>query len=218
VSFDPLPAPLLEALDRSPPGRVVELGCGDGRLARIMAGHRAWPLGMDRVRQPGVDFPFVVGDVARPPLRAGAWDVVVLANLLRHLPEAAIRAELWYSWLDLLGADGDLFILEDEPAVGPGPAWNYMRLQALLAELPGRGPLLPLVEFRRRCRRGPVRIAAAGLQANRYPLDATAVGDMLADGTPPRGSAAAKLAADIARDGIALGSYWWARIERRRIS
>ena len=218
MSFDPLPAPLIEALDRSPPGRVVELGCGDGRLIRIMAGHRAWMLGVDRARQPGADFPFVIGDAARPPLRAGAWDVVILANFLRHLPEAALPAELWYSWLDLLGAGGGLFVLEDEPAAGPGPAWNYMRLQTLLAELPGRGPLLPLAGFRRRCRRGPVRIAAAGLQANRYPLDAAAVGEMLADGAPPPGSTAAKLAADVAREGIAPGSYWWARMERRRIS
>lgn len=172
-------------------------------------------LGLDRRRDPGIDFPFVMGDALRPPLRPDAWDVVVVANLLRHLPGEAIGSRLWYSWLDLLAAGGALFVLEDEPTAAPGPAGNFTRLQQLMAGLPGRGPLLPLAGFRRRCRGGGVRIADDGLVTNSYPLDGAVVQKMLAGGAPAPGSEAALLAADIARDGIAAGSYWWARIERR---
>ena len=215
MSFDPLPMPLQKALDRSPAGRAVELGCGDGHFTRILAGRRSWVVGLDRSRPLEPDFPFVVGDAARPPLRPGAWDTVVVPNLLRHLPAEALAGELWYAWFDLLADDGALYVLEDEPATDPGPAGHYARLQALLAELPGRGPLLPLAEFRRRCQRGPARIVAYGLEPNRYPLDADAVVSLLASGAPAPGGEAAALAADIGRDGIAPGLCWWARIEQR---
>ena len=57
--------------------------------------------------------------------------------------------------------------------------------------------------------------AEEGTLTNRYPLDPIAVVRMLEDGDPRPGSEAAVLAADIARDGIVAGDYWWARIERR---
>ncbi|MCP4571976.1 MAG: class I SAM-dependent methyltransferase [bacterium] len=219
MSFDPLPASLLTVLHRTRDGRILDLGCADGQLARLLDAQGAQVVGLDRMNLSGEGgFPFVVGDATRPPLRPAAWDLVIVANLLRHLPGAANDAELWYSWFDLLAAGGAFFVLEDEPAATAGPAGHYSRLQALLAGLPGRGPLLPLADFRRLCRRGAVRIAEDGWAANRYPMDAGAVVEMLASGKPPPGSEAAILAADIARDGIAAGHYWWARVERRQVS
>jgi ubiquinone/menaquinone biosynthesis C-methylase UbiE len=91
--------------ERPPPGRVLDLACGEGRNAVWLA-TRGW-------RATGVDFSaaaitraqrladdagvpdrveFVVGDVARGPLPAGPFDAVIVAYL--QLSAAARRTAL----------------------------------------------------------------------------------------------------------------------------
>ncbi len=217
MAFVPLPNQLLDILHGQPALTVLELGCGDGRFSRILAGQGADVWGLDLVAPGRGTVARVVGDARRPPLRPGQWPVVVAANLLRHLAPDRGVAALMRGWLDLVAPDGSLWILEDAPG-GTSPAEaNFDALQALLAELPGRGPLLGLAEFladmKARSDTIAVSVTAAAEEENRYPLDALAVLAMLESGRPGPGTPADDLARAITADGVTCGRYWWARVE-----
>ena len=157
----------------------------------------------------------VVGDVVRPPLRTGCWSVAVAANLVRHLEQGLGLDRIVRTWLDLLAPGGDLFLLEDAPG-GRDPAQsNYEALQALLAGLPGRGPLLAWEEFQPRLDATGAHVVAAGTQDNGYALDAASVVAMLESGTPGRDTPAVALAEAIRRDGVACGRFWWVLLRRK---
>ncbi|MCX3063119.1 class I SAM-dependent methyltransferase [Streptomyces beihaiensis] len=101
------------------PGRVLDLGCGTGSLSLLAAerGHRV--TGVDSApamlehahrKLAGRDAEFLLGDAARPPVRQGAYDVVLVRHVLWTLPEpeAVLRR-----WLGLLApAAGRLVLVE----------------------------------------------------------------------------------------------------------
>ena len=217
MAFVPLPNQLLDILHRQPDLTVLELGCGDGRFSRILAGEGADVWGLDLVPPARGTVARVVGDARRPPLRPGHWPVVVAANLVRHLAPDRGVAALVRGWLDLVATGGSLWILEDAPG-GTSPAEaNFAALQALLAELPGRGPLLGLAGFladmKARSDGIAVTVTAAAEEENRYPLESLAVLAMLESGRPAPGTPADHLAQAIAADGVTCGRYWWVRME-----
>jgi SAM-dependent methyltransferase len=75
-------------------GRILDLGCGDGVLASILADRGAWAVGIDSDRamleaaalraghQQGRRPRFVEGRVERLPFRDGVFDVVVAVTVL----------------------------------------------------------------------------------------------------------------------------------------
>jgi len=215
MSFDPLPKSLLRRLQEEPGLCVLDLGCGDGRFGRVLAGNGARPVGLDRC-PPGLGSSAqVVGDVVYPPLAVGCWSMVAAANLVRHLAAGAALVPVVNRWLDLLTPGGDLYLLEDAPG-GQEPAQrNYAALQDLLAELPDRGPLLDREEIVGRLECSDAQVVEAGSMFNIYDLDATAVVSMLRRGELPEESPAARLAAAIERDGVACGPYWWLHLRRK---
>jgi hypothetical protein len=144
-------------------------------------------------------------------LRQGTVAVVVAANLLRHLkdPVAALR-----EWQGLVGPTGQLWILEDEPALDGSPGSLYRDLQAFLSRVvPGRRALQPRSAFRdlvaadRRWRLGRLR--------NRQrPEDLPALIDWLSGHATAGDEQAGALAARLREEGLDYGEYWWGRWAR----
>lgn len=98
--------------------RVVDLGCGGGRMALALAERGALVTGVDRAgraleagleeaRRRGLDVRFVCADLTRTPLPDGDFDFVVLGDVLEHLedPRAAIAEAA-----RLLAPRGRLFV------------------------------------------------------------------------------------------------------------
>jgi 2-polyprenyl-3-methyl-5-hydroxy-6-metoxy-1,4-benzoquinol methylase/GT2 family glycosyltransferase len=79
------------------PRRILDLGCGRGRLAEILAerGHQVVgvdveaPASVSSAIAPHLRFEFVAGDLARglPAELEGSFDVILLADVLEHLPD-----------------------------------------------------------------------------------------------------------------------------------
>jgi 2-polyprenyl-3-methyl-5-hydroxy-6-metoxy-1,4-benzoquinol methylase len=87
----------------APPSRVLDVGTGDGLLARELAavGHEVTAIDVDaptiaraRAQANGAPIDFVVGDVMSHPLEPESFDGVVSIATLHHLPEAAALARL----------------------------------------------------------------------------------------------------------------------------
>lgn len=84
--------------------RALDVGCGDGLLARAIAGQGLDVVGIDvsagmialaRARTPhDLRIEYRVGDVMTAPLSAGAFDLVVTVNMVHHLPLASIVPRL----------------------------------------------------------------------------------------------------------------------------
>jgi SAM-dependent methyltransferase len=215
MSFAPLPKILRNRFAELDPATavVVELGSGDGRFLKEIRPLGIEVLGLDRALPgSGVDAD-LVADACRPPLRDGSCDLVIAANLVRHLAGRRRSLDFLPAWFRLLRPGGSLFILEDEPVRRPRGATAYRLLQDFLSRVmpDGRGPLMGLGEFRD-------RIASAGIggvwefggDVNTYPLDADAVVGMLRGADLDPGGEAARLADRIAKDGLDPGRYWWA--------
>ncbi len=76
--------------------RVLDVGCGDGRLARAIADRRPDLSfeGIDVVDRPGAVIPVRVFDGKRIPCADRAGDVVLIADVLHHTDDpAALLAE-----------------------------------------------------------------------------------------------------------------------------
>lgn len=215
MPFDPVPETITEICRAAPDGfRAVELGCGDGALRDRLRRGGAWCAGLDlapRALARGVD---VRGDARRPPLRAASLDLVLAANLARHLVPADPGLRFLDAWLGLLKPGGSVVLLEDEPTDEPAAA-NHRDLQAFLARLApaGRGPLVARDAFL-----GALpahlasRVAGGAVAANARRLDAGAVLAMLERGRPQPGGEAARLVTSIRRHGLACGRMWWLRL------
>ena len=89
---------LVDAVDGLPPGRALDLACGDGRNAAWLAEH-GWRVtavdfsaeALRRAHELAADVEWREGDVRDVAIDAGAFDLVVLAYL--HLPPEAMRAD-----------------------------------------------------------------------------------------------------------------------------
>jgi ubiquinone/menaquinone biosynthesis C-methylase UbiE len=104
----------------SPGADVLDVGCGTGSLALLLAeqGHRV--TGVDlapgmvaqarhKLAAAGYEVPIVLADAASPPVGDRRFDVVVARHLLWNLPQprAALRR-----WIGLLRPGGHLVLVE----------------------------------------------------------------------------------------------------------
>jgi len=134
-----------------PPGRALDLGCGEGRNA-IWLAERGWqvsavdfsPVGLDKARrlagERGVTVNWVSADLRDYQPRPGAFDLVLLAYL--HLPPGDWSMVL-HSARDTLAPGGTLLVVGHDVANiaegvgGPqDPAVLYTP-QSVAAELSG---------------------------------------------------------------------------------
>jgi SAM-dependent methyltransferase len=102
--FSHLVPPSLDKLEVAPGMRVLDVGCGPGRLSIPMAEAGATVVSLDlqpgmlrRLRQRASGTPNVLpvrADITRSPLRADFFDRAVLVTVLGEIParEAALRA------------------------------------------------------------------------------------------------------------------------------
>lgn len=121
----PQERPLMERLGVSRAGRLLDLGCGTGRLAGRMA--EAWPTvqvtGMDLCEAHLAcgrrDFPparvpnlrFQQGDARATGLPAGSFDVVVIRHMLQAIPD---RQQVLAEAVRLLAPGGLLYELAED--------------------------------------------------------------------------------------------------------
>jgi SAM-dependent methyltransferase len=82
---------MLEMLEGRPVGRVLDIGCGDGRFAEYLkaAGHTV--TGIDDVERPGVRDrvdEFIQADISRglPPEVGTGYDIAIAGDVLEHVP------------------------------------------------------------------------------------------------------------------------------------
>lgn len=216
LSFDPVPATITELCRLAPASwRALELGCGDGALRAHVRAAGAWCAGLDSAPRSLAAAVDVRGDARRPPVRERSLDLVLAANLVRHLVPADPELHFLDSWLALLRPGGSVFVLEDAPAPGAA-AVNHRALQAFLAKVvpTGRGPLLTREGFMAALpARLRERVTGGGTDANRWPLDAAAAVAMLEGGRPAPGGEADRLASAIRRYGLECGRMWWLRLQ-----
>ncbi len=122
---------LLGSVLPEPSARVADLGCGTGSLAVLLA--------IDGYQVDGVDFApamvaqartkaastdravaglsVVVGDAGAPPLRDGAYDVVLVRHVTWALPD---RSWALHRWHHLLRPGGRLVLVEGFWSTGAG--------------------------------------------------------------------------------------------------
>lgn len=138
-----------------PPGRALDIACGEGRNA-IWLATRGWqatgidfsPVGLDRAAELAADagvadrVEFVVGDVVAGPLPPGPFDAVIVAYLQLPAPQrrAALRraAQVVAPGGTLLVVGHDTTNLADGVGGPQDPAVLFTpeQVQADLADLP----------------------------------------------------------------------------------
>ena len=217
MSFTPLPKIFTETCSHRdiPFPQILELGCGDGCFRSVLAQAGCPSWGLDLTGPKLGTVAEVVGDALSPPIAVGSLDILLAANLLRHLVPVDRSLRFLARWMDLLKPGGSLFIFEDEPGDTPASVANYRDLMVFLQRLlpENRGPMLPLNDFQ------PL-VKSLGLTArwefgqarNRYPINAAAVLEFLGVAEQvdrPLG----RLIEGIGRDGLDPGNYWWARAQ-----
>lgn len=112
----------------APPAAIADLGCGTGSLSVLLAGAGHDVHGLDlsgpmldeagrKAERSGVAVTWQQGDAARPPLTAGAFDVVLARHVLWALPDPSAALA---SWVDLLRPGGRLVLIEGRWTTGAG--------------------------------------------------------------------------------------------------
>lgn len=167
---------LLDALDLRPGLSLLDLGCGPGVLLRALSACTArvravgLDAGMERLlqaRAAPTAAPLLCSDALRLPFRDAAFDRVLAAEVLEHLPDDAAALRELYRVL----APGGLLALsvphEDYPFL-----WDPInRLWTALGGAPFRtGPLVGIWTGHERLYRPPdlaARVSAAGFEVMR---------------------------------------------------
>jgi SAM-dependent methyltransferase len=108
-----------DILDRLPErGRVLELGCGTGRLTRLLLGSGRKVTAVDNSADMLAALPreatAVLSDIERLDL-ADRFDAAILASCLINHPDAAVRAAFLTSAHRHLLAGGRLFVQRHDP-------------------------------------------------------------------------------------------------------
>lgn len=211
MSIAPLPAPLIDRLDRA--GRVLDLGCGETTLLDGGKRDGALYVALDRRGPTFGSVANLVADALQPPFRRESFDLVVAAQLFRHIGEPGGAAGILSCWQDLVKPGGALYLFEDEPDLADPACANYVALQAFLARLlpERRRPLLPRSRFEAII--GATDRATGwtlGSAANELKPDPAAVLAMLQGAARDEGGEAARLGRRIAADGLSYGRFWWA--------
>lgn len=151
---------LLETLELEDK-RVLDIGCGDGALVRMMAQRGAEAVGLEPSQErlaacrAAEDIPsaeYVEGGGEDLPFEDGSFDSVVIFNSLHHIPADSMDACLAES-ARVLVPGGQLWVLEP---IAEGPYFEVMRpvedeteVRALAyAALQNAGPKLELIEER----------------------------------------------------------------------
>lgn len=120
---------------------ILDLGCGNGELARELAkrGHRGPYLGVDfsppllrdaEAQPEGFSARFMQADLTQLSknhslLESGKWEVVTAFAVLHHIPSVEIRLDILRTVHDLL-ADGGRFILSN---------WQFLNSEKLKARI-----------------------------------------------------------------------------------
>jgi ubiquinone/menaquinone biosynthesis C-methylase UbiE len=121
-------ARLLLPLMPKPGAAVVDLGCGTGSLAVLLASAGHDVRGLDfsgqmveaaRAKATAAELAieFVQGDAAHPPYPEGSFDVVMARHVLWALPDPAAAVD---KWVRLLRPDGVLLLVEGRWSTGAG--------------------------------------------------------------------------------------------------
>ncbi|MEV0564908.1 class I SAM-dependent methyltransferase [Dactylosporangium sp. NPDC050588] len=121
-------ASLLNSVLPVPSASVVDIGCGTGSLAVLLAetGHRVHGLDASsamldvarrKAAERGVALSLVRGDASWPPFAAGSFDVVLVRHVLWAMTEPQATV---VRWIDLLRPDGRLVMIEGHWATGAG--------------------------------------------------------------------------------------------------
>ncbi|MBU8871920.1 MAG: class I SAM-dependent methyltransferase [Gemmatimonadales bacterium] len=215
MSFAPLPKVFLEYLEdcNQPSARILDLGCGDGDFFTPLLPLKAQLISLDRVKPQVGTSPILVADAKHPPFRPRSMDLIVAANLFRHILFGEMKADFLENWCGLLRPGGALFLFEDEPTVFPPAARNYGQVQDfLLRLLPGeRGPLLARADFEGLIGRGTVGSEwVLGLGRNDLKPDLEAIQSLLSSNGVAPGSEVSQLLRALDQDGLAYGDFWWA--------
>ncbi len=120
---------------RVPCGRALEVGCGEGILARLLAARCVAVLALDldgnvwRGEVPA-NVKFLVGDIVTAPLQVGSFDLVTAVAVLHHLPLRAGLERL----RELVAPGGVLVVVGLYRAEGVvDAAWSGVGLVASLA-------------------------------------------------------------------------------------
>jgi ubiquinone/menaquinone biosynthesis C-methylase UbiE len=113
-----------------PPADIVDLGCGTGSLAVLLATENYRVQGLDladnmvsaartKAHAAGVEVSFEQGDAASPPYSPASCDVVLARHLTWALPDpsAAVRR-----WGGLLRPGGRMVLIEGRWSTGAGLA------------------------------------------------------------------------------------------------
>jgi ubiquinone/menaquinone biosynthesis C-methylase UbiE len=156
-------------LQRTPGGRLLDLGSGAGRLARYLAGDAAHyaladvsPHLLDAARTrlgSGRPFTYTALTGATLPFTDGSFNACLAVDVVVHLPEAILRG--WFAEVARVLVPGGRFLLTAgvPPAVGSidfGPSRQLLRLLnlrpvpfgartgAVLARMLADGPLHPI--------------------------------------------------------------------------
>ena len=99
---------------------ILDVGCGEGQLARVLAAHGAKVLGIDpgpeiiaRARLNAPDARFLVGTAEELPRSLHGYDVVTMVNALHHVPVNLMDSALREA-ARVLRREGVLIVIEPE--------------------------------------------------------------------------------------------------------